>query len=185
MRLTSFTVTAIFFATLLAAPLLSAQSPGAALSQEQLQQLQVLQQENQQLQQQIGQIQQQAVEQNPDLLEQNEKLQEMILESMVAGGFDPEADMRKMDELRAEYTQPETTEQRKVALQQEAQQITTRLEQAEERAIADPKVQAAGTKLEEELIATMSRIDPNFSKLMEQLTANQEKMRQVMGLVAP
>ena len=159
------------------------QSPqGPQLSAEQMQQVQNLRQQGMQIQKKISALQQQAVQGSPSLQQQSKELQEMGNAMMKEQGVDIEKSIARLQEMKGDFSKQGVTDEQKKKLQQEAMQITQKLEQAQAATMADPKVQQAAAKMEKDLIAEMTKLDPAVPEMIKQLDSLDQQMRQtVMG----
>lgn len=153
---------------------------GLQLSAEQIQQMQTLRQQGMQTQQKISQLQQQAMQANPSLVQQSKEIQDMGNTILKAQGVDVENSIARLQELKGVFDKEGTTDAQKKELQQEAMGIQQKLQQAEAAVMADPKVKQASAKMEKDLIAEMTKLDPTFPEMLKKMDSLEKQMRQVM-----
>ena len=87
-------------------------------------------------------------------------LQDMGNAILKAQGIDVEKTIARLQELKEEFGKGGATDAQKKALQQEAMGIQQKLQQSQDAAMADPKLKQAATKMEKDLIAEMTVINP-------------------------
>ena len=166
---------------LLTAAIVQAQPPqGPQLSAEQIQQMQALRQQGMQTQQKISQLQQQAMQGNPSLQQQSKELQDMGNVVLKAQGIDVEKTIARLQELKEEFGKQGVTDAQKKTLQQEAMGIQQKLQQAQDAAMADPKIKQAAAKMEKDLIAEMTKLDPTVPEMLKKMESLDQQMRQLM-----
>lgn len=166
---------------LLTATIAQAQPPqGPQLSAEQIQQMQALRQQGMQIQQKISQLQQQAMQGSPSLQQQSKELQDMGNAVLKAQGIDVEKTIARLQELKGEFGKQGVTDAQKKKLQQEAMGIQQKLQQAQDAAMADPKIKQAAAKMEKDLIAEMTKLDPGVPEMLKKMDSLDQQMRQVM-----
>ena len=166
---------------LLTATIAQAQPPqGPQLSAEQIQQMQTLRQQGMQIQQKISQLQQQAMQGSPSLQQQSKELQDMGNAVLKAQGIDVEKTIARLQELKGEFGKQGVTDAQKKKLQQEAMGIQRKLQQAQDAAMADPKIKQAAAKMEKDLIAEMTKLDPTVPEMLKKMESLDQQMRQLM-----
>jgi len=166
---------------LLSAAIAQAQPPqGPQLSAEQVQQVQGLRQQGLQIQKKISVLQQQAMQGSPSLQQQSKELQEMGSAVLKKQGIDIEKSVARLQEMKGEFSKEGVTEEQKMKLQQEALGISQKLEKAQATTMADPKVQQAAAKMEKDLIAEMTKLDPTVPEMLKKLDSLDQQMRQVV-----
>ena len=166
---------------LLTAAVAQAQPPqGPQLSAEQIQQMQALRQQGMEIQKKIGQLQQQAMQGSPSLQKQSKELQDMGNTILKAQGLDVEKTIARLEELKGEFGKEGATDAQKMAVQKEAMGIQQKLQKAQDAAMADPKVKQAAAKMENDLIAEMTKLDPTVPEMLKKMESLDQQMRQVM-----
>ena len=95
-------------------------------------------------------------------------------------GIDIEKSVARLQEMKGEFSKEGVTEEQKMKLQQEALGISQKLEKAQATTMADPKVQQAAAKMEKDLIAEMTKLDPTVPEMLKKLDSLDQQMRQVV-----
>mgnify|MGYP001812069119 CR=1 FL=1 len=166
---------------LLTAAVTQAQPPqGPQLSAEQMQQIQGLREQGLQIQKKVSALQQQAVQGSPALQQQSREMQEMGNTIMKSQGVDIEKSVARLQEMKGEFSKEGITDEQKKKLQQEALEISQKLEQAQAATMSDPKVQQAAAKMEKDLIAEMTKLDPTVPEMLKKLDGLDQQIRQIV-----
>ncbi|TVR55588.1 MAG: hypothetical protein EA421_06010 [Gemmatimonadales bacterium] len=168
-----FRLPAAFLAlTLLAAPALAQQMPQGMPMQQQIPaEVQELLSEAQATQQRLATIHEQAMTGSETLQAKQVELREMMDDAMRAVEPDIDQHMERMGQLEQEAMAAQQTqdEGRLQALMAEAQSLAGRLQAAQAQAMESPEVQEEMESFEEDLIAEMTRLDPETPELLERL----------------
>ena len=176
-----FTGSLLLVVSLLTAAVAQAQPPqGPQLSAEQIQQVQALRQQGLEIQKKISQLQKQAMQGSPSLQQQSKELQDMGNAVLKAQGVDVEKSIAQLQTLKGEFDKEGLTDEQKQKVQTEAMGIQQKLQQAQADAMADPKIQQAAAKIEKDLIAEMTKLDPAVPEMLKKLDSLDQQMRQAM-----
>lgn len=139
--------------------------------------------EYQQVQQQINALQTAALEQNPALQAEQESLQESVEAVMVE--IEPEAEQKldRMDELQAEMTEAQQSQDQAQmrSVMMEAQQLQQELAQVQEQAMQQEPVAEQAEAFRDNLVATMIEVDPRAEELLDRRDELTETLQAAMG----
>ncbi len=176
---------AMIAAALMATPLV-AQGPPVQQDQMQMQMPDSVQEmitEAQAIQQEIQGLQSQAMASNEELQVMENQLREMVQAAI--SEIEPEFDalIERMGELEAEFMAAQQSEDQEALqqLQMEAQQLQTRLQTAEQEAVELPEIQEEIEVFEDELLAEMTRQDPDAPEKLDRLEDLAERIQAAMG----
>ncbi len=139
--------------------------------------------ELQEIQQRLGQIQQQAFENNPELQEQAQELETAFLDKMKEGGYEPERDMERLQELQQRFSEEDVSESEREDMMAEAQEIQMNLQEGQQMAMQDDEIIDAQNRLQNDMLDAMRAEDPETDDLIarfEQLQQEQMQQQQPM-----
>lgn len=171
--------TALLALTLMVAPALAQQIPGAGPPQQELpEEVQELLSEAQQTQERLAEIHDQALSDSPDLQARQADLQELVDATMRS--LEPNFDqvIQRMGELEQEAMAAQQSQdgERLQALMTEAQALSGRLQAAQAQAMETPEVQDEMEAYEESLIDEMTRVDPETPQLLARMEELAEEL---------
>lgn len=163
-------------------PVLQAQPLGQAeRSLEQQSDPHALLREMEEVQQELLQIQESVMAHNPELQAQAQALQELMLQTMQAEGYEPIQSLDRMEQLERQLQDDETDPAELSGLAAELRSEQQRLMQAEQAALANPKVQRARDQFMEALLQAMREQEPRTDELIAELQAKNEQLRDIVS----
>jgi len=146
-----------------------------------MQELQSMQQEIQQLMNQLRQLQQQATEANPELAAEQEDYRELVINTMSAQDFDPEAEIKKLRSLQSELqNDSELEEGERRSKMQELEQKTQQFRSRQQEALQNEDVQTAREELDGKIKAAMQEQNPEAADMIDRLTELQQEYQNLL-----
>lgn len=168
-----------------AAPIAPAQQPtppGAAGQQQpnpMQQEFMQVRAELQQLQEQLGEIQEQVLQNNPELQQRQEDFRDLVMTTMEDQGANPQGDINKLKTLQAELQKEEIPEEKRQKLIQDFRQTNMELQQAQQEALQDEKVQEEQKSLNDDMMTAMVDADPQTETLLKKVEQARQKLMQI------
>ncbi|HSH42962.1 MAG TPA: hypothetical protein VK973_12630 [Arenicellales bacterium] len=168
--------------------------PGAAVAQSSgeqaapspeapavMQEIQSKQQEIQQLMSELRQLQQQATEANPELAAEQEDYRELVINTMSAKDFDPEAEIEELRALQSELQNDgELDQAERRSKMQELEQKTQQFRSRQQEALQTEDVQTAREELDGKIKAAMQEQNPEAENMIARLTELQQEYQQLL-----
>lgn len=134
----------------------------------------------QQIQQRLAEVQQQALDENPGLQAQREELEELVMETMEAEGYDPDANMETLESVQGQIQDESLSDEERQQMLQEAQQAQQQLQEAQQVAMQNEDVVEAQQTFQEDLMSAMRELDSETDQLIEEFQRIRQEMQQNM-----
>ena len=150
-------------------------------SSPEAQQARALLLEMSQIQERLTEIQRSALESQHELRQQAQQFQDVMVGAMREQGFDP---MRSLDHIaliESQLQNKNLNEQEQAGLIAEIQEEQRLLMEAEQTALANPKVQQARQQFLDNLLVAMQKQDPATDQLMNQLAEKNERLTEILA----
>src|SRR5690606_4831083 len=116
-----------------------------------------------------------------ELQAQAQALQELMLQTMQAEGYEPIQSLDRMEQLERQLQDDETDPAELSGLAAELRSEQQRLMQAEQAALANPEVQRARDQFMEALLQAMREQEPRTDELIAELQAKNEQLRDIVS----
>ncbi len=129
------------------------------------------------LERDIAMIQQKTLKAHPELAKQRDALTKLIGDTARANGFDPDATIKRMQELRQRYQAKDVTAAEKKTLAAEYTKKQSAMRQAMQTVAQDQKVEAARKKFIDAMTVAMRKTDAKTDGLLKDLKAKQLEFR--------
>jgi chaperonin cofactor prefoldin len=162
-----------------AAPGVAQQMPASPFMQQEIPaEIEALLAEAQETQERLAGIHEQAMAGSEELRKKQDDLREMVDSAMRTVDPEFEANMDRMGELEQQAMAAQASQdgERLQALMTEAQSLAGRLQAAQAQAMDSPEVIREMEAFEEDLIAEMTRIDPETPGLLSRLEELAEEL---------
>ncbi len=164
---------------LAAAPAAAQEIPPSPFMQQEIPaEVEALLAEAQETQERLAGIHEQAMAGSEDLQKKQDDLREMVDTAMRSADPEFEANMERMGELEEQAMAAQASQdgERLQVLMTEAQTLAGRLQAAQAQAMDSPDVIREMEAFEEELIAEMTRVDPETPGLLSRLEELAEEL---------
>jgi len=177
-----FSLPRLGFILAMAGVLLSGTSAAyAQADQERMKSMLQARQHLHQIEQKLTKIQKATISSHPELRKQEDKFKSLLMSTMRDKGFKPQEDMKRLGELRQKLRARGLEPKERNQLIAEFQQKSSRLQQAQQEAFSDKKVQQAQQDLQDAVVAAMKKKDPDTSKLLKEMDETQKKLDQLQS----
>jgi hypothetical protein len=131
----------------------------------------------QEIQQQLATAQEAAFAAHPELATQRDQLEDLVVETMEAHGYDPEARMATLDSLRGKAQDPSVSQLDRQQMMQSAQAAQQALQEGQQVALQDSSVVAAQEAFREDLMVAMRAENPATDDLLAEFEQLQQQVQ--------
>lgn len=128
----------------------------------------------------LGKIRQDTFDANPKLAKQRDDFQSLVKKRMADNGYDPEDKADHLKDLRDKLQSKDASKAERQQAAAEFRKERQALQQAQRKALKDPKVRKAGKKLRQDTLVAMKAQDEKTQDLLDRLKDLRQQLQQNM-----